>query len=111
RSAWGEVQDLVWQVRTFGFHLASLEVRQHAAVHRRVLADSGDGGVPGRDEVLETFRSMARIQEQLGPTALSRYVVSFTSTRQDVLDVLDLAAQAGAEGLQLDVVPLLESSE
>jgi len=111
RSAWGEVQDLVWQVRTFGFHLASLEVRQHAAVHRRVLADPGDGQAPGREEVLETFRSMARIQRQLGPAALSRYVVSFTSSKRDVLDVLDLAAEAGAGDLELDVVPLLESSE
>jgi phosphoenolpyruvate carboxylase len=84
RSAWGDVQDLVWQIQTFGFHLASLEVRQHAAVHRRVLAGSETGQQPGRDEVLETFRSMARIQSQVGPAA--------------------------AVGLELDVVPLLESS-
>jgi phosphoenolpyruvate carboxylase len=111
RSAWGEVQDFVWQVRTFGFHLASLEVRQHAATHRRVLSGSGGGAEPGREEVLETFRSMARIQRQLGPSALSRYVVSFTTSKRDVLDVLDLAAQAGTDGFELDVVPLLESSE
>jgi len=37
RVAWGEIQDLRWQVETFGFHLASLEVRQHAAVHRAAL--------------------------------------------------------------------------
>jgi len=116
RSAWAEVQDLTSQVRTFGFHLASLEVRQHAAVHRQALAEAASGGaaaygrVPGRDEVLETFRSMARIQGQLGAGALSRYVISFTTTKQDVLDVLDLAAQAGADRLELDVVPLLESS-
>jgi len=115
RSAWGEVQDLIWQVRTFGFHLASLEVRQHAAVHRQALAEGGAGHapagrVPGRNEVLETFRSMARIQDQLGATALSRYVISFTTSKQDVLDVLDLAGQAGSERLELDVVPLLESS-
>ncbi|HTK45113.1 MAG TPA: phosphoenolpyruvate carboxylase, partial [Patescibacteria group bacterium] len=116
RSAWGEVQDFVWQVRTFGFHLASLEVRQHAAIHRQALADGAPGPPggarsPGRDEVLETFRSIGRIQGQLGPVALSRYVISFTTSRQDVLDVLDLAAQAGAGSLELDVVPLLESSD
>jgi phosphoenolpyruvate carboxylase len=115
RSAWGEVQDLIWQVRTFGFHLASLEVRQHAAVHRQALEEGEPGGavagrVPGRNEVLETFRSMARIQGQLGARAISRYVISFTTSKQDVLDVLDLAAQAGADRLVLDVVPLLESS-
>src|SRR5207249_7420187 len=30
RIVWGELQDLRWQLETFGFHLASLEVRQHA---------------------------------------------------------------------------------
>ena len=30
RLAWGELQHLRWQVETFGFHLASMEVRQHS---------------------------------------------------------------------------------
>jgi phosphoenolpyruvate carboxylase len=111
RSAWGDVQDLVWQVQTFGFHLASLEVRQHAAVHRRVLAGSETSERPARDEVLETFRSMARVQGLVGPAAASRYVVSFTTSKQDALHVLELARESGAEGLEIDVVPLLESSD
>ncbi|MFL5794493.1 MAG: phosphoenolpyruvate carboxylase, partial [Actinomycetota bacterium] len=37
RLAYGELQHLAWQAETFGFHLASLEVRQHAAVHAEVL--------------------------------------------------------------------------
>jgi phosphoenolpyruvate carboxylase len=117
RAAWGEVHDFVWQVQTFGFHLATLELRQHAAVHRRALA-SRDGGADGpdepqprREEVLETFRAMARMQRQFGPDAVARYIVSFTSSASDVTDVLDLAADAGAADLVLDVVPLLESSE
>ena len=43
RVAWGEVAELRWQVGTFGFHLASLEVRQHAAVHQAALAAIRDG--------------------------------------------------------------------
>ena len=113
RSAWGDVHDFAWQVETFGFHLANLEVRQHAAVHRRVLGGFAEqGAIPGREEVLATFRSMARIQREFGQAALSRYVVSFTSSASDVLDVLELAGLAGvAEELRLDVVPLFESSE
>ena len=114
RSAWGDVHDFAWQVETFGFHLAELEVRQHAAVHRRALAGpDGDGdGTPARSEVLETFRSMARLQRDFGAAAVSRYVVSFTATASDVTDVLDLAELAGVAGeLELDVVPLFESSE
>src|SRR6266851_1131557 len=33
RQAFGELQHLVWQVETFGFHLAELEIRQHSEVH------------------------------------------------------------------------------
>ena len=116
RAAWGEVHDFLWQVKTFGFHLAALEVRQHAAVHQRALTsrNGGGGGTdearPAREEVLETFRAMARMQRQFGPEAVARYVVSFTSSARDVTDVLDLAADAGAAALVLDVVPLFESS-
>jgi phosphoenolpyruvate carboxylase len=46
RAAFGELQHLIWQVETFGFHLAELEVRQHSRVHAGVLADLL-GGVPG----------------------------------------------------------------
>ncbi len=112
RSAWGDVHDFVWQVETFGFHLANLEVRQHAAVHRRALAGAEGGGVPAREEVLETFRSIARVQREFGEPALSRYIVSFTAGVADVVDVLELATVAGVgEPLALDVVPLFESSD
>ncbi|HXG26696.1 MAG TPA: phosphoenolpyruvate carboxylase, partial [Candidatus Binatia bacterium] len=119
RSAWGDVQDFVWQVETFGFHLGELEVRQHAEVHRRALAAAADAAAAGadaatpppREEVLETFRSMGRIQRQFGPEAASRYIVSFTAAASDATAVLDLADEAGVADVALDVVPLFESSE
>ena len=111
RTAGGDVHDFIWQVETFGFHLAGLEVRQHAAIHRRALAGSDGDGLPDRAEVLETFRVMARLQRDFGPSAVSRYIVSFTAEPRDVTDVLDLAGEAGvADELVVDVVPLLESS-
>jgi phosphoenolpyruvate carboxylase len=111
RSAWGEVQDFVWQVETFGFHLASLEIRQHADVHRRALATSG-ADAQLRTEVIDTIRALDRIQRDHGPAAASHYVVSFTSSERDVIDVLTLAEQAldGNEPA-IDVVPLFESSD
>ena len=39
RAARGELQDVVWMLQTFGFHLAELEVRQHSAVHRAALTE------------------------------------------------------------------------
>jgi phosphoenolpyruvate carboxylase len=137
RVAWGEVAELRWQLATFGFHLASLEVRQHAAVHRASLAaldaDRGSADVddafevaPGvaLGEVLATFRSIVALQERFGEEACRRVVVSFTAEVRDVTDVLRLARIAlerseprdgpdGAEAARprLDVVPLFESSD
>jgi phosphoenolpyruvate carboxylase len=46
RVAHGDVQDFRWQVETFGFHLASLEVRQHSEVHEAALAAFGAPSAP-----------------------------------------------------------------
>ncbi|HVA86419.1 MAG TPA: phosphoenolpyruvate carboxylase [Candidatus Saccharimonadales bacterium] len=135
RVAWGELQDFHWQVDTFGFHLASLEVRQHSAVHRAALdalrettgpVDLARELVPGVDvaEVLATFRSVAAIQARFGERASHRFVVSFTSGADDVLNVLALAELAARPDFPapmtagfppalpvLDVVPLFETAE
>jgi phosphoenolpyruvate carboxylase len=121
RVAWGEVQDLRWQVETFGFHLAELEVRQHSEVHEAALrvvrpmsaaspgssAGSTDAltadlpGAPGvcATEVLATFRAIADAQRRFGRAAVGRYVVSFTRSSADVLAVLELARLAGREAV------------
>jgi phosphoenolpyruvate carboxylase len=131
RLAYGELQHLAWQAETFGFHLASLEVRQHAAVHAQVLAELAPGAAgdaaaldrlatvgwepdapagPLAAEVLETLRVMADLQARYGPEACRRYVVSFSRGAADLAAVRALARLAVPDGsLELDVVPLFES--
>ncbi|HEX2157174.1 MAG TPA: phosphoenolpyruvate carboxylase, partial [Actinomycetes bacterium] len=134
RLAYGELQHLAWQAETFGFHLASLEVRQHAGVHADALAElapdaAGDpaaldrlatdgwpaaadpaGAGAATREVLETLRVMAEIQARYGPGACRRYVVSFSRSAADLAAVRALARLAVPDGsLELDVVPLFES--
>ncbi|HEU4672396.1 MAG TPA: phosphoenolpyruvate carboxylase [Candidatus Limnocylindrales bacterium] len=139
RVADGELRDFRRQVDAFGFHLASLEVRQHADVHRAALGALGSlrpGVLAGLDaplpdapavtpaEVLATFRAIAAIQARLGEAACHRFIVSFTRATEDVVAVLELAdlaasprAPASASGgfaparPALDVVPLFESSD
>jgi phosphoenolpyruvate carboxylase len=120
--AWGEVQDLRWQLATFGFHLAALELRQHSAVHARALRalksdpTSTTEVAPGvtAAEVAETLRAVGGLQAKFGPTAVERYIVSFTASPGDVRAVFELAALAGladdAGPLDLDVVPLFEDA-
>ena len=83
--AWGELQHLRWQAETFGFHLAEMEVRQHAEVFdcgaaRARAASGGDaraldrlaraeGGRPPRGE--DSARR-ARCSPPSGRSATSR---------------------------------------
>ena len=123
RIAAGELQDLVWQVETFGFHLASLEVRQHADVHAAALRHLRAGARPEElvdesgvslGEVLATLRAQHEIGQSFGAEAARRYVISFTRRPDDALALLELARVAvpgAAPGDWLDVVPLLESRD
>ena len=79
RVAWGEVAELRWQLATFGFHLASLEVRQHTAVHARGARGDPARGAAERDRgragrhrsarSLATFRAIAAVQARFGADA------------------------------------------
>jgi phosphoenolpyruvate carboxylase len=114
RQAYGHLQQLIWQVETFGFHLAELEVRQHSAIHRKVLAELAEGGPQSEltEEVLQVFRTVAQIQRRYGPRAAGRYIVSFTRSAEDLANVHRLArAAAGPTGTPpvLDVIPLFET--
>jgi phosphoenolpyruvate carboxylase len=98
RLAYGEVQHLVWQAETFGLHLAELEIRQHSSQ------------LTATKEMLETFRTISRLQERYGVDACRRFVVSFTRDASDVARVYELAALAtdGAPPV-IDAVPLFET--
>jgi phosphoenolpyruvate carboxylase len=112
REAYGELQHLLWQAETFGFHLAGLEVRQHSAVHAQALSElAGDGPVSERTrEVIATFQAIAWLQDRFGVEACRRYVVSFTRSAADIAAVYELADLAVPDGSPLlDVVPLFES--
>ena len=114
RQAFGDLQDLVWQVQTFGFFLADLEIRQHSDVHRAALVEVETGGARSAetDEVLATLRTMALLQQRFGTWACHRYVVSFTRSAADVAAVYALAGHACAPNAApvLDVVPLFETT-
>src|SRR5215472_701848 len=93
RQAYGELQQLIWQAETFGFHLAELEVRQHSAVHAAALRELRSGEEPSAQtrEVLATFAAIAGIQHRHGVDACRRYVVSFTTSAADIAAVYELA--------------------
>jgi len=120
------VDPLILQVRTFGLHLHTLDIRQHARVLATALqeaiadtmADSLPGGLSAETaSVLETFRVVAEVKTGCSPEAIRQYVISGAATVEDVLTVVRLARLGGVqvEGNGRDPglmpVPLFESIE
>jgi phosphoenolpyruvate carboxylase len=120
------VDPLILQVRTFGLHLHTLDIRQHARVLatalQEAIADTLAPSLPGglsaqTSSVLDTFRVVAEIKNGCSPEAIRQYVISGASTVEDVLAVVRLARLGGVkvEGAGRDPglmpVPLFESIE
>lgn len=69
-------------------------------------------GEERHQDVLESMRVMLRIQEQNGPRACHRFIISNCRGMVDIAAVIGLARMAGVwQKMQLDVVPLFETIE
>ncbi|HET6602705.1 MAG TPA: phosphoenolpyruvate carboxylase [Xanthomonadaceae bacterium] len=116
------------RARSFGFHLARLDLRQDARVHDAALAElTGDrdwaqrdpatraqqlserladarspvGGGATSGNVLSVFRALSQARARYGAAALGPYIVSMSRSAADALGVLALARAGGfvdAEG-------------
>jgi len=120
------IDPLLRQVDTFGFHLHTLDVRQHARLDAKARdellgAPAGHASaLPAApsDEtrmVLDTLRAVAELKRTYPPEAIQAHVISGATGVDDVLTVVRLAEAAGvrvaAEGDDpgLMPVPLFES--
>ncbi len=112
------IDPLLLAVRTFGLHLHTLDLRQHARVHAAAVEELSawqtaltNGALqlpaelsPQTAEVLATFRMLAELKRQ-NPEAITNYVVSGANSAEDALRVLWLARVGGVhvEGSFTDV--------
>ncbi|PPU24083.1 phosphoenolpyruvate carboxylase [Xanthomonas arboricola] len=122
-AGWFAVRRLLWRVRSFGFHLARLDVRQESSVHARAVADalgqgdwdeqdatqraallgpyaSGEQALPrvddeGNARLDAVFAALADARSRHGADALGSYIISMAHNRADVLTVLALARRGG----------------
>jgi len=130
RLARNLVDPLIREVRTFGLHLHTLDIRQHARLHIQTLQETAEspGRAPTREDfttplsaeatdVLETFRTIAQIQREQPVETIQQYVISGATSAEDVWRVLHLARMqgvscvAGGDRAAIQVVPLFESIE
>jgi len=111
---------LLRKVRKFGFHLHTLDIRQHARVHSQVLKELGvaldqEPKSPEGSELLETFRTVARLKKIYPPQSIRNYIISGAESENDVRAVLSLAKITGVQVAGSDEdpglmpVPLFES--
>ncbi|HSL71565.1 MAG TPA: phosphoenolpyruvate carboxylase, partial [Longimicrobiales bacterium] len=125
RMARSYIDPLVRQVDTFGFHLHTLDVRQHARLHEAAITDlraaadlahHHEGPTSDTRIVLDTLRSVADVQSASPASSLNRHVISGAASTEDVFGLIRLAELCGvqvAPGRErphgLMPVPLFES--
>ncbi len=125
------IEPLMMEVRTYGLHLQTLDIRQHARVHAQAVKELGGWRAPvvgealevppalsaQTQEVLDTFRAIAELKREYEPETIRIHVISGAASAEDVLQVVWLARLGGvrveAEGDDpgLMPVPLFESIE
>jgi phosphoenolpyruvate carboxylase len=116
------IRRLLHRIDTFGFHLASLDVRQHASVLHEIIASGNDDPAwLGRSRAerrqllaamlerdagprvelnalgkrnLAVFEAFAQARHRYGPEAVGYFIVSGTRGADDVLAALTLARWA-----------------
>jgi phosphoenolpyruvate carboxylase len=127
------VSRLLRRAQTFGFHMATLDIRQNAHVHRRVVGEglqepnwlelsSEDRSARLRDALerresppttlssearrtLAVFQTIAHSRRKYGRGAIGPYIVSMAHGADDVLSVL-LLARWGQLGPKGGAIPL-----
>lgn len=114
----GLLDPLLRQVETFGFHLHTLDIRQHTRVHRNALrelarAQQFDPGAPGETSdddndagdlpatsaetaaLLDGLRAVAKLKSSFPPQAIRAYVISGAQTEQDIFALVWLMEVCG----------------
>ena len=118
---------LLRQVGTFGFHLHTLDVREHASVHKRALVEfsnvveANEAALPPAPSqetitLLESLRTVSQLKREYPTEAIRSYVISGAQSATDITGLVSLAELSGvqvaaANGSDPGVmpVPLFES--
>ncbi len=123
RAGWFQVRRLRWRIRTFGFHLARLDLRQDSRIHAQAIgallndaqwadrsaAEQAEtltpyaagqvrlprAGAPDAARTLAVFDQLDQARRRYGVEATGLYIISMAQRSADVLAVLALARQGG----------------
>jgi phosphoenolpyruvate carboxylase len=118
---------LLRQVDTFGFHLHTLDIREHASVHKRALLEFSNVATtnealppaPSKETVnlLDSLRMVSELKHEYPREAIRSYVISGAQAASDISALVSLAELSGVQVATngadpgLMPVPLFESIE
>ncbi len=133
------LQRVLWRARTFGFHLATLDLRQDSSTHEDAIAalckdaswssrsvserierlhtlierpDHFQRDAPAAQSTLAVLRTVHELRAGFGERAFGPYIISMNRSAADALSVLALAHIAGClenDAIPLDIAPLFET--
>ena len=105
------IEPLILEVRTYGLHLHTLDIRQHARLLAGALEEasawrrSSESQTRGlaspppltarSADVIDTFRTIAEVKASSTPEAIRHFIVSGAARSEDILNVIWLARLAG----------------
>ena len=125
----GLLDPLLRQARAFGFHLHTLDIRQHARIHQKALrelargrqfdaATQGDydnaanstGELPATSTetraLLESLRMVAKLKRIFPPQAMRAYIISGAQTEADIFALVWLMEVCGVSAAAAVTEPL-----
>ena len=129
-----DLNGLINKVNLFGFHFASLDIRQNSKIHKKVFQDvfpksyfelddtqklqaasEMKGNLKAEDfedemtqSTLESVQLMKTIQQRNGEWGSNRYIISNNENALDVMETLAMFRLSGWEDPTVDIVPLFE---
>jgi phosphoenolpyruvate carboxylase len=120
-----QVDDLISKIKSFGFHFATLDIRQESSIHTAALAELANANgfeekyqsLDGKQRIqflldvnrsnvskfpdesaadcIESLRAMKSIQKENGEAGCCRYIISQCNSALNVIEVYGLALLAG----------------
>ncbi|UFS71953.1 phosphoenolpyruvate carboxylase [Geomonas sp. RF6] len=110
RLACDYVDGLLRKVETFGFHLHTLDIREHAHVHAKAVAELAAGQElrsagnfasastsAETVDLLRTLRAVAELKREYPPESIRSYVISGAQSVSDITSLVWLMELCGVE--------------
>lgn len=96
RAANGRIDRLIRIVKSFGFHLAHLDFRDNSSKLRA-----------NPEEIQSEFETIKLIQKEFGAQAAHKFILSMTTSAEDILLLRKVAYKAQCRNV--DLIPLFET--